>query len=164
MNAGKDKKGPIALGAVATVQVTTPLPSPSPSPAASAAPSPSASVPASPPASPGASPAASPSPAATPSPESEPPARREGRVAVFGDADFATNGLLGFQGNQDFYLNTVAWLAEDADLISIRPREPEDQRLFVTQQQQQNVLWLSLVVVPGLFIAWGVTSWWRRRA
>jgi gliding motility-associatede transport system auxiliary component len=151
MNAGKDKKGPIALGAVATVEVTTP---PSPAPSASPAPAASAS-----PAS-----AGSPSPAASPSPESEPPAKRQGRVAVLGDSDFASNALLGFQGNQDFYLNTVAWLAEDADLISIRPKEPEDQRMFLTQQQQQTVMWLSLLFVPGLFLVWGVTNWWRRRA
>jgi gliding motility-associatede transport system auxiliary component len=151
MNAGKDKKGPIALGAVATVEVTTP---PAPAPSASPAPVASAS-----PAS-----AGSPSPAASPSPESEPPAKRQGRVAVFGDSDFASNALLGFQGNQDFYLNTVAWLAEDADLISIRPKEPEDQRMFLTQQQQQTVMWLSLLFVPGLFLVWGVTNWWRRRA
>jgi ABC-type uncharacterized transport system involved in gliding motility auxiliary subunit len=43
-------------------------------------------------------------------------------VVAIGDADFASNALIGFQGNQDFFLNTVAWLAQDADLISIRPR------------------------------------------
>ncbi len=69
----------------------------------------------------------------------EPPKPPEGRVVAFGDSDFASNSLLGFQGNQDFFLNVVAWLAEDADLISIRPREPDDQRLFLTRDQQQNV-------------------------
>ena len=74
-----------------------------------------------------ATPAASPSP--SPSPDTDAPEKRaEGRVAAFGDADFASNQLLGFEGNQDFALNTVAWLAEDPDLISIRPREPDDQR------------------------------------
>ena len=65
-------------------------------------------------------------------PPEEPPKAPEGRVVAFGDADFASNTLLGFQGNQDLFLNTVAWLAEDADLISIRPKEPDDQRLFLT--------------------------------
>ena len=84
-------------------------------------------------------------------------------MVVFGDSDFASNALLGFQGNQDFFLNTVAWLAEDADLISIRPREPEDQRLFLTVAQQQNVLLFSLVLLPGLFVVAGIRSWWLRR-
>jgi ABC-type uncharacterized transport system involved in gliding motility auxiliary subunit len=102
-------------------------------------------------------------PSASPSPEEASAPKREGRVAAFGDADFASNALLGFQGNQDFFLNTVAWLAEDADLISIRPREPEDQRLFLTRAQQQNVALVALVLLPGVFVALGIWSWWKRR-
>ena len=131
----KDRKGPIALGAVATVPVATP-PSPVPSPEGS--PSPEAS------------------------PEATPPAR-EGRVVALGDADFASNALLGFQGNRDFFLNVVAWLAEDADLISIRPREPEDQRMFLTQTQQQGIAVVALLLLPGLFVGLGVWTWWKRR-
>ena len=52
-------------------------------------------------------------------------------MAAFGDSDFASNGFLGFQGNRDFLLNTVAWLAQDVDLISIRPKEPDDQQLEI---------------------------------
>jgi ABC-type uncharacterized transport system involved in gliding motility auxiliary subunit len=144
MNEGKDLKGPVALGAVATIPAAAPS---SPEPAS---PAPSAASPA-------------PSPGPSPSPEGEPDKPAEARVVAIGDADFASNQLLGFQGNQDFLLNTVAWLAQDADLISIRPKEPDDQRLFLTQQQQQNVSWLALVVLPGLFVVLGVASWWRRR-
>ena len=64
-------------------------------------------------------------------------------MVAFGDADFASNALLGVQGNQDFFLNTVAWLAEDADLISIRAREPDDQRMFLTEHQQHVVFVLG---------------------
>jgi ABC-type uncharacterized transport system involved in gliding motility auxiliary subunit len=144
MNEGKDRKGPVPLGAVATVRA-----SPAPSP------SPSSPAPASPP----------PSPSASPSPEAEPAEKpeAEARVVAIGDADFASNQLLGFQGNQDFLLNVVAWLAQDKDLISIRPKEPDDQRMYLTQQQQQNVSWLALVVLPGLCVVLGIASWWRRR-
>jgi ABC-type uncharacterized transport system involved in gliding motility auxiliary subunit len=87
----------------------------------------------------------------------------EGRVVAVGDVDFASNQLLGFQGNQDFFLNVVAWLAEDADLISIRPKEPENQSLFLSRQVQQNVAWVALVILPLFFVVAGVVSWWRRR-
>jgi gliding motility-associatede transport system auxiliary component len=139
MNEGKDRKGPVPLGAVATVRAS---PAASPSPAA-----------------------ASPSPAASPAAEAESDEKKtaEGRVAAIGDADFASNQLLAFQGNQDFLLNVVAWLAQDPDLISIRPKEPDDQRMYLTQQQQQNVSWLALIVLPGLFVVLGIASWWRRR-
>jgi ABC-type uncharacterized transport system involved in gliding motility auxiliary subunit len=87
----------------------------------------------------------------------------EGRVAAFGDADFASNQLLAFQGNQDLVLNTVAWLAEDPDLISIRPKEPDDQRMFITEAQQR-LMWLTAIfLLPGLFVVLGISAWWRRR-
>ncbi len=108
---------------------------------------------------------AQPSPAPSPSPSAAPEQARqaEGRVAAIGTADFAANGFLGFQGNQDFFLNTVAWLAQDADLISIRPKEPDNQAMFLSRQTQQNVAWLALVILPGLFVVAGVATWWRRR-
>ena len=84
-------------------------------------------------------------------------------MAAFGDADFASNQLLAFQGNQDFFLNTVAWLAEDPDLISIRPKEPDDQRMFLTQQQQWNMWFVAVVLVPFFFVILGIAAWWRRR-
>jgi ABC-type uncharacterized transport system involved in gliding motility auxiliary subunit len=143
MNEGKDRKGPVPLGAVATVRAS---PAPAPSPAA---------LPAS-----AGSPAPSPSPSAQASTSEK---KVEGRVAAFGDADFASNQLLAFQGNQDFTLNTVAWLAEDADLISIRPREPEDQRMFITDAQQRFVMLLAVFLLPGLFVVLGIAAWWRRR-
>jgi len=111
----------------------------------------------------GPAPTPTPTPSPAPSPAPEEPKAREGRVVAIGDADFATNSLLGFQGNQDFFLNVVAWLAEDADLISIRPKEPENQALFLSRQAQQNVAWIALVLLPGLFVILGVVTWWRRR-
>ena len=84
-------------------------------------------------------------------------------MAAFGDSDFASNTLVGFQGNRDLFLNTVAWLAEDADLISIRAKEPEDQRLFLPALQQQNVKYIALVLIPGFFVLMGIFTWWRRR-
>jgi ABC-type uncharacterized transport system involved in gliding motility auxiliary subunit len=180
---GKDKRGPVSLAAVATLSGTAlaPAGAPAPSPAAASPAatlegpviaSPGALPPASPSASPGsaspagASPSPSPSPSASPAPEpsaSPDEGKREARVAVFGDADFASNALLQVQGNQDLFVNTVAWLAQDPDLISIRPREPDDQRLFLTQQQQGNVRMVSLFLLPGALVAGGVYSWWRRR-
>jgi ABC-type uncharacterized transport system involved in gliding motility auxiliary subunit len=135
---GKDRMGPVSLAAIATVRGPAPAP-PSPTPAAS------------------------PSPGASPTPAPEPAKAPEGRVVAIGDADFASNSLLGFQGNQDFFLNTIAWLAEDTDLISIRPKEPENQAMFLSRQVQQNVAWLALVILPGFFVVAGVVSWWRRR-
>ncbi|MBN2369924.1 MAG: GldG family protein [Vicinamibacteria bacterium] len=87
----------------------------------------------------------------------------EGRVVAFGDVDFSSNAFLNIQGNKDLFLNTVAWLSQDVDLISIRPKEPDDQRLFLTRSQSWMASILALVILPGMFIALGVIVWWRRR-
>ncbi len=87
----------------------------------------------------------------------------EARVAVFGDSDFAANGSLGIQGNRDLVLNAVNWLAEQENLISIRPREPEDRRITLTADQQFRIQVAALFLIPGLIFGTGVFTWWRRR-
>ncbi len=48
------------------------------------------------------------------------PKPAKARLVVVGTADFASNQFLGAQGNRDFFLNVVSWLAEEEDLISVR--------------------------------------------
>lgn len=87
----------------------------------------------------------------------------QARLAVFGDSDFAANAAVGIQGNRDLILNTINWLAQQENLIAIRPREPEDRRITLTADQQARIYWLSLVVLPAFIAAAGVYTWWNRR-
>jgi ABC-type uncharacterized transport system involved in gliding motility auxiliary subunit len=87
----------------------------------------------------------------------------ETRVAVIGDSDFAANAGLGIQGNRDLFMNTVGWLAQQENLIAIRPRDPEDRRITLTATQQNNIVWLSLLVIPASIFGTGVYAWSRRR-
>ena len=87
----------------------------------------------------------------------------ETRVVVYGDSDFAANSGLGIQGNRDLFMNTVGWLSQQENLISIRPKDADDRRLTMTAAQQTNVTWLSLFIIPGLVFFTGFYSWWRRR-
>jgi ABC-type uncharacterized transport system involved in gliding motility auxiliary subunit len=87
----------------------------------------------------------------------------ETRIIAVGDSDFAANNALGIQGNEDFFLNMVSWLAQQEDLIAIRPREAQDRRITLTADQQQRVALLSLLIIPGLVFAGGFYVWWRRR-
>jgi ABC-type uncharacterized transport system involved in gliding motility auxiliary subunit len=87
----------------------------------------------------------------------------ETRVVVFGDSDFASNMLFTAGGNRDLFMNTVGWLSQQENLISIRPKEPSDRRLNMTAAQQSNVTWFSLIIVPLAIFGSGVYSWWRRR-
>ena len=87
----------------------------------------------------------------------------ETRLVVVGDSDFATNGVVGIPGNRDMFLNTVNWLAQQENLISIRAREPEDRRLTLTADAQRRLFWLSLLLVPGFVFGTGIYTWARRR-
>jgi ABC-type uncharacterized transport system involved in gliding motility auxiliary subunit len=82
---------------------------------------------------------------------------------VIGDSDFASNGWLGIPGNRDLFMNAVNWLAQQENLISIRPRDPEDRRITITAAQQRNIFWLTVFIIPGLILLAGVRTWWLRR-
>jgi ABC-type uncharacterized transport system involved in gliding motility auxiliary subunit len=87
----------------------------------------------------------------------------ETRVVAFGDSEFASNAFLGVQGNRDLFLNTVNWLAQQENLISIRARDAEDRRITLTADQETRIFYLTVLIVPGLILLAGVQTWWRRR-
>jgi len=89
--------------------------------------------------------------------------KSETRVVVIGDSDFASNSVLGIQGNRDMFMNTIGWLSQQENLIAIRPKEADDRRVTMTAAQQTNVVWLSLLVIPAFIFGSGVYTWWRRR-
>jgi ABC-type uncharacterized transport system involved in gliding motility auxiliary subunit len=113
-------------------------------------------------------------PATETSPADKPPAdaaatpqenapKPETRVVVFGDSDFATNAYGGIAGNPNLFANAVNWLAQQENLIAIRPREASDRRVTMTARQQNMVFLFSIVVIPALVFGTGVYTWWRRR-
>ena len=87
----------------------------------------------------------------------------QGRFVVIGSSAWAANSFLGFNGNRDLALNTMNWLSSDEDLISIRPKEPEDRRITMTNAQFRWVLISSQFILPLIVIFAGVSVWWRRR-
>ena len=88
---------------------------------------------------------------------------QQGRVVSVGSSNWISNGFLRFNGNRDMYLNMLNWLSSDEDLISIRPKEPEDRRLSLNRQQMSTVFYSSVVFLPLAVIAAGIGVWWRRR-
>ncbi len=86
-----------------------------------------------------------------------------GRVVVFGDAEFASNMLLDQVGNQDLFLNTIAWLVGEEDQVSIRPNEAAKGTLAFNALEFLLVALLSLLLVPGLAIVAAIATWRRRR-
>jgi len=85
------------------------------------------------------------------------------RLVVYGDADFASNSYLNASGNADLFLNSVNWLLEEEDLISIRPREPEDRRLTLTAAQAKRIFYFVVGFMPLAVICVGLIVWRKNR-
>jgi ABC-type uncharacterized transport system involved in gliding motility auxiliary subunit len=103
---------------------------------------------------------------AQPDPKAEGDAAKKtpkARLVVVGTADFASNQFLGVQGNRDFFLNVVSWLAEEEDLISIRARDTKQNPVVLTSGQSNLVLGLPLLVLPGAVLLCGIVVVMQRR-
>jgi ABC-type uncharacterized transport system involved in gliding motility auxiliary subunit len=88
---------------------------------------------------------------------------KQGRFVAVGSSDWAANYILKFNGNRDLIMNMMNWLSSDEDLISIRPKEPEDRRLSLNRQQMATIFYSSVVGLPLLVLLAGLGVWWRRR-
>ncbi len=88
-----------------------------------------------------------------------------GRFVVYGSSIWAANSFLGSRqiANRDLALNTFNWLSADEDLISIRPKEPEDRRLEISGNRMNLIFWWSVVLLPLSVVGAGLMVWWRRR-
>ncbi len=87
----------------------------------------------------------------------------EARLAVFGDADFAANELLGAYRNRDLFVNTVNWLLGDVEAISLRPNTARASRFQLSTAQFQTIRLFSLFALPEALAVLGVFTWWSRR-
>ncbi len=86
------------------------------------------------------------------------------RLVVIGDSEYATNNFITLQGNGDFFLNAVSWLAEEEDLIAIGPREGgRNGPVILTAAQEPLIFWLPVVVLPLAVFTAGALVFSRRR-
>jgi ABC-type uncharacterized transport system involved in gliding motility auxiliary subunit len=85
------------------------------------------------------------------------------RLVVFGDTDFAANQFIDNFFNRDFIMNSIDWLAGEANAISIRPRTLRASRFSLTIAQFDAVFVLSVLLLPELLLIIGITVWWERR-
>ena len=84
-------------------------------------------------------------------------------LAIFGDSDFAGNRYSPYSTNLDFFLNAVNYVAEDYDLISIRPKPFAFRELVVTSQEFDFIRFSSWFLLPAAIGLASIAVWWRRR-
>lgn len=95
------------------------------------------------------------------------------RIVVFGDATFALNAYINpeqgqsvdvaFGGNKDLFMNTVAYLLEARQKITIRPKEASIKNLTLTTTQTNFIRYVAQIGLPCLFGILGILIWFLRR-
>ena len=91
------------------------------------------------------------------------PAGIRTRLAIFGDADFASNRYYGETSNADLFLNAANWLLRDEALIAVRPKQEVFRPLTLTASEFNLVRYVSWFLLPASVAAAGVVAWRRRR-
>lgn len=97
-----------------------------------------------------------------PRPSELPGDARQGRVAVIGDSDFASNAFLGLGGNLDLALNLFNWVAGEIELLDIQPAAVPDRQLNLSERTGYLIALAFLILLPLLFLLIGVAMWWAR--
>lgn len=84
-------------------------------------------------------------------------------IVLIGDVDFASNQYFGSANNADLFINSINWLAEDFELISIRTKTATTRKLFLTKNELDFVRWSGWLLMPVFITSFGFWQWWRRR-
>ena len=90
-------------------------------------------------------------------------ANNNGRFVVVGSSSWIANNIMPSRSlaNRDLFLNMMNWLSSDEDLISIRPKEPENRPLAMTVRQMRVLMYSTLIFLPLIILVSGLS--WRRR-
>ncbi|HOK08431.1 MAG TPA: GldG family protein [Candidatus Hydrogenedens sp.] len=89
--------------------------------------------------------------------------KKRSRFVVVGDADFITNERISIGGHINFLLNSLAWLTEHDELISIRPSIKEDKPIVLSDMQKRWLIWCSVMLTPQLVLIAGLIAYFVRR-
>ena len=85
------------------------------------------------------------------------------RIVVVGNSSFASNAYILLPGNGDLALNIFNWLAQEEDLIAIRPKSSDTRLVQISLSQMRDIFIITGILSPiGILIA-GIMVWWRRK-
>lgn len=104
------------------------------------------------------------SPSATPAPgEADSAPEVSARIVVVGSTDSFSNSLFTFVSNRDFVLNTINWLAESENQITVRARDPKSQPLVLEKQKEKWMRFLFGFLLPFMSMLTGLLITFGRR-
>jgi hypothetical protein len=64
----------------------------------------------------------------------------------------------------DFFLKTIAWLAQEEALVSLTPKEPAFHPFVPNPSQEQALVFFQVLFLPLLTLFLGLSVWKRRRS
>jgi ABC-type uncharacterized transport system len=85
------------------------------------------------------------------------------RLAVVGDADFASNSFYPYLANADLVLGLSAWLRGEQRGPAMKPPVEVLPMVALNNSQMQTIFIGCVLLLPGLCAVLGVGVWWRRR-
>ena len=85
-------------------------------------------------------------------------------LAVYGDSDFLSNQWFNNARvvNRDMIMNTVSYLVDASDLVSIRPKRLKATQIALKSSDQMGVILVS-IILPLVFFVLSFVIWFRRR-
>jgi sterol desaturase/sphingolipid hydroxylase (fatty acid hydroxylase superfamily) len=80
-----------------------------------------------------------------------------------GDSAFGSN-LHRSGGSIAFFLNSINWLIDRQQLISIPPKEVRKFKLVIQKPDLDRLFFTVVGGLPGMVALLGILVWWRRRS
>jgi ABC-type uncharacterized transport system involved in gliding motility auxiliary subunit len=92
------------------------------------------------------------------------PSRKDTKLIVVGNIQFLSQNLTSqIPGNGDFFMNSLDWLREQKQNISIRAKNLLQMRLTLTNLQALLFSGIVVILMPLLVLGAGFIVWMRRR-
>lgn len=86
------------------------------------------------------------------------------KAVILGSSALLSDTEIGTGGNRDFVLNSMNYLQEQSDGLTIRPRQEQDYQIaYLTPAQAKAIFAIAVTGLPLLFAVAGILLWWRRR-
>jgi ABC-type uncharacterized transport system involved in gliding motility auxiliary subunit len=87
------------------------------------------------------------------------------RIVLFSSSALMTEQLVSMtnKGNVDLVMNSMNWLVDKKENISIRAKDLSTETLTMTAAQQLTVAGISVILIPLVIAIGGVAVWLRRR-
>lgn len=88
---------------------------------------------------------------------------KNAKLVVIGNSTFASSDYVGIGGNVDLVVNSINWLQDRKDSISIQAKSLDDGTLNINAGQQLLISGIAVILIPLIIIIVGVRVWLRRR-